>query len=346
MPVKELYERALRAKKPIEFFGKVSCKEDLQKLYRDYAKQVYPDNVPEKYLYIANQTFLIFKRLYDLGLKELEEGTYEIYTPIAAHKLASLFEITTSQNSYRFYENVFEGEVAYIFKGATPNDIAYLKMAIDPADNHLIENEYNVLSEMRHLSLPYVEQLIQVNGSKAIIMREVKGIPMLQLMKQYPNGVPAEHVMWMLERILSVVGYIHSNSVVHGNIKPENIIIDKETHNVSIVGFSFCIPKANTFDAKYKIINDYYTAPEVNSSAIVLPTSDIYSVGKVAIELLGGDATTGQIPNFVDYRIRNFVKVLANEDVLSRPKDAWELWSSLITLRTKVFGTERFKKFD
>ena len=177
-------------------------------------------------------------------------------------------------------------------------------------------------------------------------MREVKGITMNELMDQYKRGVPAKHVMWMLERLLSVVGYLHSNFVVHGNIIPENIIINKDNHNVTLLGLSFCIPNANTEDAHYKIVNDFYTAPEVNKNARVLPSSDIYSVGKIAIKLLGGDVSTNGMPISVDSRVRTFIRKMVSPSLSERPNDAWELWTKLIKLRNEVFGTQRFQKFD
>ena len=185
-----------------------------------------------------------------------------------------------------------------------------------------------------------------VNDTNAILMREVKGITMPELLEQYKKGVPAEHVMWMLERLLSVVGYLHSNCVVHGNIKPENIIINKDNHNVSLLGFSFCIPNANTSEAQYKIVNDYYTAPEVNKTARVLPSSDVYSIGKIAIKLLGGDISSNGMPISVDARVRAFIRKMVSSSLSDRPNDAWKLWSELIKLRNEVFGTQRFKKLD
>ena len=55
-----------------------------------------------------------------------------------------------------------------------------MKVAIDPDDNELIDTEFDVLSKVRHQSLPYVEEKIMVNDTKAILMREVKGITMTQ----------------------------------------------------------------------------------------------------------------------------------------------------------------------
>lgn len=348
MALKQIYEKLLQAKRPIDFFGRISTADELKKEYRNYAKKVHPDLFAESDKeYIANQAFKILNDLYELGISELAKGIYEIVDPVEIYKHTSpLFEINIKGEEYKFYENVFEGEVGNIFKGTTSKDIVYLKVAIDPEDNDLIDTEYNVLTNVRHQSLPYVEQKIRINDTNAILMREVKGITMTELMEQYKNGVPAEHVMWMLERLLSVVGFLHSNFVVHGNIKPENIIINKENHNVSLVGFSFCIPDANTPDAKYKIVNDFYTAPEVNKTARVLPTSDIYSIGKIAIKLLGGDIVSGGMPISIDARVRAFIRKMVNISQSDRPNDAWKLWSEVAKLRTEVFGTQRFKKLD
>jgi len=347
MAVKQIYEKLLQAKRPIEFFGEMATEEELKKAFRQYAKKIHPDIVPEKEKYIAGEAFSILNKLYNLGLSELEQGIYGIVDPVQIYKnMSPLLEITIKGKLYQFYENVFEGEVAYIFKGISSKTIVYLKVAMNSEDNDLITTEYNVLSTLRHPSFPYVEQKIMVNDTNAILMREVKGVTMPELLEQYTKGVPAEHVMWMLERLLSVVGYLHSNCVVHGNIKPENIIINKDNHNVSLLGFSFCIPNANTPEAQYKIVNDYYTAPEVNKTERVLPSSDIYSIGKIAIKLLGGDVSSNGMPVSIDARVRAFIRKMVSNSPSDRPNDAWKLWSELIKLRTEVFGTQRFKKLD
>ena len=347
MQLKQIYEKLLQAKRPIDFFGEIATEEDLKKAYRQYAKKLHPDSVPDSDKYLAGEAFSVLHTLYETGIKELEQGIYSTFDPVKRYQQQTpLFEITIKGEEYSFYENVFEGEVAYLFKGTSTKNVVYLKVAIDPADNDLISTEYEVLSKLRHQSLPYVEQKIMVNDANAILMREIKGVTMPELREQYKRGVPAEHVMWMLERLLSIVGYLHSNCVVHGNIKPENIIINKENHNVTLLGFSFCIPEANTSQAQYKIVNDDYTAPEVNKTARVLPSSDVYSIGKIAIELLGGDVSSNGMPISVDARVRAFIRKMVEKNPAERPKDAWKLWSELIKLRTEVFGTKRFQKLD
>lgn len=347
MNMKEIYEKLLQAKRPIDFFGNVSSKNELNIEFMKYLPMFDPEFAQYEDEYITGQSLSILNELYELGLDEIKQGIYSKVNSISSFKnMTPLFEITVNDLPYRFYQRVYVGEVGYIFKGASKDEIVYLKVAIDPNDNDLIDNEYDVLSCIRHQSLPYVEQEIKINDSNSILMREVKGDTMFKLMKEYPHGVPAEHVMWMMERMLSVVGFLHSNSVVHGNIKPENILINKANHNVTVLGLSFCIKCAHTLEAHYKIKNDFYTAPEVSKEAEVLPSSDIYSIGKVAIELIGGDIKTNEMPNSVNPKIKDFIRKMVNNSPISRPGDAWKLWTELRDIRTEVFGVQRFKTLN
>ena len=290
---------------------------------------------------IMQKVILLYRQaLFELQEDDDSKCSFDNYTK-------PLLVIKNKNNTYRFYENIFEGEVAHILKGATEsNNIVYLKIPINSSDDNLIKNECKILSSLKHQSMPYIIDVAKVNSKTSIIMKEIKGISMIELLKEYPNGIPEEHVMWMLERLLSSVGYLHSNCIVHGNIKPDNIMINKDNHNVSLTGFSFAILDANKDSAQYKIKNKYYTAPEVRKDVKVLPSSDIYSIGKIAIKLLGGDVVTGEIPDSVDEDIRKFIKKMINNDPSDRPDDAWKLWTELISLRIEVFGTKRFKKLD
>ena len=81
MSVKEIYELLLKAKRPIDFFGKVSDESELKTYYRKYAKLTHPD-IANGEEYIANEAFSLLNKLYHLGLDELEQCIYETVDPI------------------------------------------------------------------------------------------------------------------------------------------------------------------------------------------------------------------------------------------------------------------------
>jgi len=346
MTVKEIYQKLVKARRPIDFFGDIG-KDELKKQFHNYARIVHPDRAKEDERYIANEAMSMLNKRYGEALSEYESGIYNIINTVDLYDRSTpLFELDIDGVAHKFYEHFIQGEVANLFKGTNGENIVFLKVAIDPADNELIDAEFNTLNRLTHQSLPIVEKQIVVNDSSAFIMREVIGIPLPELMEEYPNGVPAEHVMWMLKRLFSCVGYLHYNKIVHGNIKPEHVIINKKNHNVSLLGFSLCINEADKPKAKYRVVNDIYTSPEVNKKARVLPSADIYSVGKLAVLLLGGDVETNGMPIHIDKKIRTFVRKLANPKLSEGPKDAWMLWDEVIKIRTETFGPECFKIFE
>ena len=338
MELKEIYDKLVKARRPADFFGNVSEAEQ-KDLYRTYAKKVHPDRVLGSEIYIVQQAMALLNRLNSEAISEYRSGIYGVTDTIDLYsKSTPLFEFSLEGKSHRFYELFFRGEVGALYRGTNGEYIIILKAAADPADNYLIDTEFRTLNAIKHHALPIVEHRFMVNDRTAFIMREIEGTPLVKLMEEYPNGVHTEHVMWMLERLFSVVGYLHYNKIVHGNIKPDHVIVNKKNHNVSLIGFSLCIPKADTPAARYKVVNDIYSPPEVSKTVRVLPSSDIYAIGKLAVLLLGGDVKTNGMPLTVHIKIREFIRKLVDPDYIDRPDDAWKLWDEVIALRAALFS--------
>ena len=95
---------------------------------------------------------------------------------------------------------------------------------------------------------------------------------------------------YILNQILSAIYYLHSNNIVHRDVKPENILISKSTNDllsIKLIDFGSCnyIKKNENFTLK--VGSPYYIAPEVlkhdyNSKC------DIWSIGVILYILLVG----------------------------------------------------------
>lgn len=55
--VKEIYEKLIRSKRPIDFFGNVASLDELIKIYQSCAKMVHLDIAKLEDRYIVNQAF-------------------------------------------------------------------------------------------------------------------------------------------------------------------------------------------------------------------------------------------------------------------------------------------------
>ncbi|MBI2124877.1 protein kinase [Candidatus Pacearchaeota archaeon] len=162
--------------------------------------------------------------------------------------------------------------------------------------------------------------------------------PTLEKIIEKAEKLDAENVAWICERSLNVLKYLHYNAVIHGDVKPQNIIIQPESHGVVLVDFGLASvnPQSRT---KSKGYTPYFSSPEQSRGETLIPESDFYSLGMTMIYALGGDIATKGIPSQTPEEFSSFIKRLIVRDPISRPN--WEkedLVETLQSIREKSFG--------
>lgn len=92
--------------------------------------------------------------------------------------------------------------------------------------------------------------------------------------------------------ICDAIGYAHSTGLIHRDIKPQNILLDR-TGRVKVTDFGIAksVNSATLTEAGITLGTVHYFSPEQAKGLPVLPQSDIYSIGIVLFEML-----TGQMP--------------------------------------------------
>ena len=109
---------------------------------------------------------------------------------------------------------------------------------------------------------------------------------------------PLDSALPILKQVASAIDYAHSSGIIHGDIKPENILF-KKNRSVPLLG-DFGMSKHFPHLELIRTIRDMsagpagtsaYLSPEQIGEAKQSPLSDIYAFGVVCYELL-----TGQLP--------------------------------------------------
>ena len=89
----------------------------------------------------------------------------------------------------------------------------------------------------------------------------------------------------ILRQCLSALAALHREDIVHGDLKPANIMV-KRTGNAKIVDIGSALHLANM--PEQRMCTPQYAAPEMLERNEFTPRSDLTSLGDVLIELLAG----------------------------------------------------------
>lgn len=86
--------------------------------------------------------------------------------------------------------------------------------------------------------------------------------------------------------LASALHYLHGNSVIHGDIKPANILVKGPQILLTDFGSSRSVQQTYSGSTASGPITPQYAAPEVLDSRISRPSSDIWSLGCVFVEIV------------------------------------------------------------
>jgi len=103
--------------------------------------------------------------------------------------------------------------------------------------------------------------------------------------------------------LCSALAYIHRRGLVHGDLKPQNVLIDSAgCYRLSDFGLSAMGDSAMEMKSVGSIM---YMAPEVLSKTSFSPSADIYSLGLLAVEMISGKpAYCGSTEEIISSKIR------------------------------------------
>jgi serine/threonine protein kinase len=345
---------------PVQGMSDAEVNAEVKRTYMRLLQIADPDFYPtdEQARQAAAQANALLHRFYEDARAKIADATYGRNVSRQASTSSDGTTISVGEREYRIESTLAQGDLSTIYSGTMTDSgrsggAVVLKLATDPADNDLMQNELRVLRYLhtepgvyaKHLP-PVFDDLRTQDGRMGLILGKVEGFDLNRVKQKYPDGIPQRHIIWVFRRLLSILGYAHSKGVIHGNVEPAHVLLSASDHNIFLLDWAYSLYKPAAMGQGFRALNAQYSAPEVAEKKPPLPASDLYSAGKCMIFLLGGNIETDEMPTAVDERIQRFIKFFVRQSAVQRPQDAWEMYGRLDDLRQEVFGPHQFIEFQ
>eukprot|EP01111_Echinosteliopsis_oligospora_P015937 TRINITY_DN646_c0_g1_i3.p1 TRINITY_DN646_c0_g1~~TRINITY_DN646_c0_g1_i3.p1 ORF type:complete len:229 (+),score=39.47 TRINITY_DN646_c0_g1_i3:81-767(+) len=194
-------------------------------------------------------------------------------------------------SKYQKLEKLGEGTYGVVYKAKDKTNgaiVALKKIRLELEDEGVPSTSIREICVLKELSHPNIVRLhdIVFTADKLQLVFEFLD----QDLKKYIDSVPSVHPMLVksyLYQLLLGLDYCHARRVLHRDLKPQNLLIDREgTLKIADLGLAraFTIPLRQY---THEVVTLWYRAPEVLlGSKIYSIGLDMWSVGCIFAEMI------------------------------------------------------------
>ncbi|KAK7474700.1 hypothetical protein BaRGS_00034065 [Batillaria attramentaria] len=153
-----------------------------------------------------------------------------------------------------------------------------------------LKTEVAILQNLHHPGVVNLEQMFETPERIFVVMEKLKG-DMLEMILSSPRGRLSERVTkYLIYQILIALRHLHSKSIVHCDLKPENVLLSSETAfpQVKLCDFGFARIIGEKSFRRSVVGTPAYLAPEVLKRKGYNRSLDMWSVGVVVYVSLSG----------------------------------------------------------
>lgn len=188
---------------------------------------------------------------------------------------------------YRAYDRVRKQTVALkVLRPEYESDVEFVRR---------FSREAEAASKVSHENIANLLDVGIDGDVRYIVMEFVDGQTLKEMIREQGRINP-DQALRMTIRILAAVDHAHRNGIVHRDIKPQNILVDRQGH-VKVADFGIARLKTSQTtlvegeNGASALGSVHYFSPEQARGEVADEKSDLYSVGVVLYEML-----TGQVP--------------------------------------------------
>jgi serine/threonine-protein kinase len=219
-------------------------------------------------------------RIDDTGMRpgshELVEGRYRVERELGRGAMGVVYEASDTGLGRRVALKVITRELAG-----------------DPMFVERFMREAKALAAVRHHNIVQVHALGEHAGARYYAMEFIQGRTLEAMLAERcerHEPWPTREALNLLRQVASGLSAVHAARIIHRDVKPGNILIERETGRPVLIDFGIARP---AFDGSVRttlmVGSPAYMAPEqiqAQKNTELTPAADLYALGCVAYELL------------------------------------------------------------
>jgi serine/threonine-protein kinase len=161
----------------------------------------------------------------------------------------------------------------------------------DPEFKVRIQDEARRHQRLQHPNIVPVLDVFEAEGHTCIVMQLINGMSLDNLLEgRAPRRSDLHEAMAIIRDLLVALDYAHRHGIVHRDVKPSNVLLDKDHRSLLIdFGIALAMGEERRTRTGQIVGTPAYMSPEqITKPKSIDHRSDVYSVGCVFYEMLSG----------------------------------------------------------
>ena len=202
---------------------------------------------------------------------------------------------------YETLEVVGRGGEATVLKAIDTRHerLVALKVRVVPnggSPDDLLVEARALLTLPAHPGLAHARDDLFDGGRHVLVLDWVDGVNLARLLADEGRpGLPVSSVLRWIAQTAEALTVLHQHGVVHGDVKPANLILDRDGRIVLVDLGSSSMPMTDASRGG----TPGFRAPEIAGGAPADRSSDVFSLAATAFALLTGTSPTGGRPDWI-----------------------------------------------
>ncbi|XP_010779025.1 serine/threonine-protein kinase PAK 4 [Notothenia coriiceps] len=151
----------------------------------------------------------------------------------------------------------------------------------------LLFNEVVIMRDYQHRNVVEMFKSALVEEELWVIMEYLQGGALTNIVSE--TRLSEEQIATVCEAVLQALAYLHSQGVIHRDIKSDSILLTLDGR-VKLSDFGFCAQISKDIPKRKSLVGTpYWMAPEVISKSPYGTEVDIWSMGIMVVEMVDGE---------------------------------------------------------